>query len=193
MMSVKEYAEDANISIEKVLEMAKSLGYDVSKEDDMLTYDAIIDLDNITPSNVEEENTYIEEDIEEKDYDLEDELDDKAENLASASNIKYKDNSSKQKKVKKNSSKEINAKKKEMYKNKEKLTQNVAVSEFSEVLGVPATEVIKKLISLGIMASLNNSIAFSKVINIPLNRLINTKFNHYTSLLAIYKRQRMLV
>ena len=174
MMSVKEYAEDANISIEKVLEMAKSLGYDVSKEDDMLTYDAIIDLDNITPSNVEEENTYIEEDIEEKDYDLEDELDDKAENLASASNIKYKDNSSKQKKVKKNSSKEINAKKKEMYKNKEKLTQNVAVaeeneviykegmtvSEFSEVLGVPATEVIKKLISLGIMASLNNSIAF---------------------------------
>ena len=174
MMSVKEYAEDANISIEKVLEMAKSLGYDVSKEDDMLTYDAIIDLDNITPSNIEEENTYIEEDIEEKDYDLEDELDDKAENLASASNIKYKDNSSKQKKVKKNSSKEINAKKKEMYKNKEKLTQNVAVaeeneviykegmtvSEFSEVLGVPATEVIKKLISLGIMASLNNSIAF---------------------------------
>ena len=174
MMSVKEYAEDANISVEKVLEMAKSLGYDVSKEDDMLTYDAIIDLDNITPSNVEEENTYLEEDIEEKDYDLEDELDDKAENLASASNIKYKDNSSKQKKVKKNSSKEINAKKKEMYKNKEKLTQNVAVaeeneviykdgmtvSEFSEVLGVPATEVIKKLISLGIMASLNNSIAF---------------------------------
>ena len=174
MMSVIEYAEDANISIEKVLEMAKSLGYDVSKEDDMLTYDAIIDLDNITPSNVEEENTYIEEDIEEKDYDLEDELDDKAENLASASNIKYKDNSSKQKKVKKNSPKEINAKKKEMYKNKEKLTQNVAVaeeneviykegmtvSEFSEVLGVPATEVIKKLISLGIMASLNNSIAF---------------------------------
>ena len=172
MMSVEEYALDVNKSVEEIIKKAKELGYDVNSKDDMLSDDAIVELDIITAnSEEEEENTYLEETTEEKDYDLEDELDNKAEVMASASNIKYKDNSSK---MKKKSNKDLKKSKKEMYKNKEKLTSNTAeiaeneivfkegttVSEFSKLLDVPANDIIKKLIEVGVMASLNNSIPF---------------------------------
>ena len=189
MMSVEEYALDVNKSVDEIISKAKSLGYEVNNKDDMLSDDAIIELDNILASvNEEEKTTYIEEVVDEKDYDLEEELEDKAENLASASNVKYKSND-RQKKVKKNQ-KDINAKKKEMYKNKEKLTDNVVevsddeiifkenmtVSEFSEALGVPATEVIKKLMGLGTMASLNNSISFdvAELVAVDYNKKLKT-------------------
>ena len=92
MMSVKEYALDVNLSVEEIINKAKELGYNISSEDDMLSEDQIIDLDNIISINVkevEDENTYLEEDVEEKDYDLDEELEDKAEELASASHIKF--------------------------------------------------------------------------------------------------------
>ena len=178
MMSVKEYSEDINKSIEVIISKAKELGYDVENEDDILSEDAIIDLDTALTMNVQEEENdkvYIEEDTEEKDYDLDEELDDKAEILASASNLKY-DDSIKVQKIKKKSdtNEDINAKKKEMYKNKSKLQENtvkedenvvvfednMTVSAFADKLGVPGIEVIKKLMSLGVMASLNNTISF---------------------------------
>ena len=92
-MSVREYSEDINQSIETIIAKAKELGYDINSEDDMLSEDAIIDLDTALTMNVQEEKNdtvYIEEDTEEKDYDLEEELEEKAENLASASNLKDK-------------------------------------------------------------------------------------------------------
>ena len=175
MMSVEEYSLDVNLSVDEVISKLKTLGYnDITSKDDMLTDEAIIELDNLISSvDEEEEKTYIEEESEEKNYDLEEALDDKAEEMAMASNIKYKDKSNK---IKKKPNKDINKQKKEMYKNKEKLTQNIAVtdenevifkegmtvSEFSNELNVAATEVIKKLISLGIMASLNNQIPFEQ-------------------------------
>lgn len=173
MMSVLEYSLDVNLSVDEIIAKLKTLGYDnITSKDDMLTDEAIIELDNlISSSTEEEETTYLEEDLEEKNYDLEEALDDKAEEMASASNIKYKDTSNK---MKKKPNKDINKQKKEMYKNKEKLTQNIAVteeneivykdgmtvSEFSNEMGVPANEIIKKLITLGVMASLNNSIPY---------------------------------
>ena len=177
MMSVKEYSEDINKSIEVIIKKAKELGYDVENEDDILSEDAIIDLDTALTMNVQEEENdkvYIEEDTEEKDYDLDEELDDKAEILASASNLKY-DDSIKVQKIKKKSDKEdITAKKKEMYKNKSKLQENtvkedenvivyeenMTVASLAEKLGVAPTEIIKKLMSLGVMASLNNTLSF---------------------------------
>ena len=177
MMSVKEYSEDINKSIEVIIKKAKELGYEVENEDDILSEDAIIDLDTALTMNVQEEENdkvYIEEDTEEKDYDLDEVLDDKAEILASASNLKY-DDSIKVQKIKKKSDKEdITAKKKEMYKNKSKLQENKAaddenvivyedgmtVASLAEKLGVAPTEIIKKLMSLGVMASLNNSLSF---------------------------------
>ena len=68
---------------------------------------------------------------------------------------------------------ELANKKKEMYKNKEKLQSNkeqdenviiykegMRVGEIANKLNVPATELIKKLFMLGIMANVNNSLDF---------------------------------
>lgn len=175
-MSVREYSEDINQSIEAIIAKAKELGYDVNDAEDMLSEDAIIDLDTALTMNVQEEENdtvYIEEDSEEKDYDLEEELDEKAEELASASNLKDTVKV-KQAKKKSDNKEDINAKKKEMYKNKKQLQENtveedknvivyeegMTVAKLAEKLEVPATEIIKKLISLGVMASLNNTISF---------------------------------
>ena len=175
-MSVREYSEDINQSIEAIIAKAKELGYDVNDAEDMLSEDAIIDLDTALTMNVQEEENdtvYIEEDSEEKDYDLEEELDEKAEELASASNLKDTVKV-KQAKKKSDNKEDINAKKKEMYKNKKQLQENVVeedknvivyeegmtVAKLAEKLEVPATEIIKKLMSLGVMASLNNTISF---------------------------------
>ena len=179
MMSVIEYANDINMDLDIVLNKARELGY-AQNADDILSEDAVIDLDNVlTMNNNDEETTYLEEMTEEKDYDLEEELDGKAEELASASNLKFDDSVKKQKLKKKseNSKEDINAKRKEMYKNKEKLTQNEAtqdenvilykdgmtVSDLAKELDVNPTEIIKKLMNLGIMASLNNSLSFDDV------------------------------
>ncbi|MBR4350831.1 MAG: translation initiation factor IF-2 [Bacilli bacterium] len=180
-MSVKEYALDINRSVEEIIKKANELGYTVSNEDDILSEDAVIDLDTVlTMNNAEEvepdeEKVYMEENSEEKDYELEDELDDKAEVLASASNLKFKDEGKVQKVKKKAVEQEdISAKKKAMYKNKTKLQENVGsaddntivyeenmtVSTLAEKLNVPAVEIIKKLMSLGVMASLNNTVSF---------------------------------
>ena len=178
MMSVIEYANDINMDVEVVLKKAIELGYAKEKED-ILSEDAVIDLDNVLTMNNDEEPTYLEEITEEKDYDLDEELEDKAEELASASHLKFDDSVKKQKLKKKSevSKEEINAKRKEMYKNKEKLTTNevnqdenviiykegMTVSELAKELDVNPTEVIKKLMNLGIMASLNNSLSFDDV------------------------------
>ena len=183
MMSVREYAQDINMDVKVVLKKAQELGY-AQNEDDILDEDQVIDLDNVLVMNqeeseIDEETTYIDEITDEKDYDLEEELDDKAEELASASHLKFDDTVKKQKLKKKTETpkEDINAKRKQMYKNKEKLTQNEAsqdenvviykegmtVSDLAKELDVPATEIIKKLMNLGIMASLNNSLSFDDV------------------------------
>ena len=175
-MSVREYSEDINQSIEAIIAKAKELGYDVNDADDMLSEDAIIDLDTALTMNVQEEENdtvYMEEESEEKDYDLEAELEEKAEELASASNLKDTVKV-KQTKKKSDNKEDINAKKKEMYKNKKQLQENtveedknvivyeegMTVAKLAEKLEVPATEIIKKLMSLGVMASLNNTLSF---------------------------------
>ena len=181
MMSVKEYALDINVDVEKVIRKAQELGYNITSEDDELNEDQVIDLDNALVMNVneEEEVKYIDEMTEEKDYDLDAELEDKAEELASASHLKFDDSIKKQKIKKKSetSKEDINAKKKAMYKNKEKLTQNEAshdtdiivykenmtVCDLAKELNVNPTEIIKKLMNLGIMASLNNSLSYDDV------------------------------
>ena len=181
MMSVKEYALDINVTVEAVIKKAQELGYDIKNADDMLDEDQIIDLDNTLTMDVneEEEPEYIDEITEEKDYDLDAELEDKAEELASASHIRFDDTVKKQKLKKKSEvqKEDMHAKRKQMYKNKEKLMQNEAshddniivykegmtVSELAKELNVNPTEVIKKLMNLGIMASLNNSLSYDDV------------------------------
>ena len=160
MMSVQEYASDVNRTVDYVLNKCKELGINVSSIDDLLEEDDIIILDN----NLDDDSII-------------DETEEIALDVASSKNIEV--SAGKQKKKKKNdnnakSKKDLANKKKEMYKNKEKLISNtvvnndnfvifkegMTVSEFALALGVKSADLIKKLFSLGIMATNNNSISY---------------------------------
>ena len=159
MMSVLEYASDVNRTVDYVLKKCKELGVSVSSEDDLLTEEDIIILDN----NLDDDSII-------------DETEEMALDVASSKNIEMK--ATKQKLKKKNdnnkSKKDLAFKKKEMYKNKEKLIsntvvnndnfviykENMTVSELANALGINGAELVKKLFSLGVMATVNNSISF---------------------------------
>ncbi len=155
MMSVLEYANDVNKSVAEILKMCEELEISVTDEDDLLSEDDIVILDN---ADFEEMDDIVEEIIENK-------------------NIKVDDSVNKQKlkkkqDVKPSNKKDFQQKKKEMYKNKSKLMtnasddnivlykENMTVRELAESLGVNSSELVKKLFSLGIMATINNSISF---------------------------------
>ena len=159
MMSVLEYASDVNRTVDYVLKKCKELGVNVSGEDDLLTEEDIIILDN----NLDDDSII-------------DETEEMALDVACSNNIEMK--ATKQKLKKKNdnnkSKKDLAFKKKEMYKNKEKLIsntvvnsdnfviykENMTISELASALGINGAELVKKLFSLGIMATVNNSISF---------------------------------
>lgn len=160
MMSVLEYASDVNRTVDYVLKKCKELGINVSNEEDFLEEEDIIILDN----NLDDDS------IIDEAYEI-------AQAAASSKNIDTK--TTKQKLKKKNdnnakSKKDLAFKKKEMYKNKEKLISNtvvnsdnfviyhdnMTVSELALSLGVKSAELIKKLFGLGIMATNNNSLSF---------------------------------
>ena len=156
MMSVKEYAIDVNKTVEQIIKLCNTLKIDVTTEDDMLDDNAIILLDNEI-ANLEDIEEVLEEEI------------DNVEKKATKSN--------KQQKIKNNPQKHKNdymKQRKEMYKNKDKLKsntfevdenivlykENMTVSDLAERLSVNATEIIKKLMSLGMMMTMNSSLDF---------------------------------
>ena len=167
MMSVEEYALDVNKSVEEILKQCSLLNIDAYEADDMLDDLAITELDNAI-NNMDEEET--------EEENLNDVVVDNVKvtdnTLVTKQKLKKKDN----KKTKPNniSKKELANKKKDMYKNKEKLQANtttvsenvvlykegMSVAELANSLNVSGSELIKKLFSLGIMATLNNSITY---------------------------------
>ena len=175
MMSVLEYAQDMNKSVEEIIKMCGKLGIDVKNEDDMLSDDSIVELDNAFSNEPEEESTVDEEIIKKMDED--DYYDEAIDTLIDKKDAVYNSEPKpdKQKnKNKKNDKKDIKKAKKEMYKNKEKLVSNetesnsnvilykegMTIKEFAKELSVSVTDLIKKLMTLGIMASMNASISF---------------------------------
>ena len=117
MMSVKEYANDVNLSEQKVLELCKKLAINVTTEEDLLDDDAIIMLDNEI-ANIEVSDT--EEDlVEELDNPEDEEVEETYNNQEQKSSKKKKNN--KQTTGKKN---DFMKKRKEMYKHKDKLKSN---------------------------------------------------------------------
>ena len=169
MMSVLEYCQDVNKKIEDVLELCNTLGINVSSENDMLDDDAIVMLDNAIDSLEDDIDEEIIQKIEEDDYydEVIDTLIDKKDNIYNSDELK-----SKKKKVKVKE-KNIKDAKKAMYKNKEKLVSNedtstdvisydedMTVKKLAEELNVNSTEIIKKLMELGIMVNLNAKISF---------------------------------
>ena len=157
MMSVFEYASDVNKTVEAILKKCKELGINVNTKDDMLSEDDIVELDNLL-DEIEET-----EELEEE------------ERLVVASQEKVK-KAKKKPEIKNNNKKDFANKKKEMYKNKEKLISNnplsdskiviykdnMTINELAKALNVPAAELIKKLFTLGILATLNSHLSFDQ-------------------------------
>ena len=165
MMNVSEYASDVGLTVEEILKLCKSLEIKVSKEEDMLSDDDIIMLDNEIANNSTESEEENEDEILEEET-----LDDIIEEEYHEEEKKPK----KKKPVKKVENKSnFKEKRKEMYKHKEKLQSNLStddniilykegmtVAELSSLLNVPATQIIKKLMSLGMMVNINASLDF---------------------------------
>lgn len=165
MMNVSEYASDVGVTVKEILELCNKLDIKVSKEDDMLSDDDIIILDNelasIQPS---EESTEELEELEELE-DIEESYEEQ---------IKEGNKAKKKKTAKPANKNDFKEKRKEMYKHKEKLKSNIAASEddvvlykdnmtvaqLADSLGVPAAQVIKKLMTLGMMMAINASLDF---------------------------------
>ena len=174
MMSVREYASDVSLDIAVILDLCKKLDITVSSDEDMLDDEAIIMLDNeIANMDMDESsNDDYEDELIEENIEVEHE-----ENIAKKSNKQSykvsnkKINNKNQKNSKKN---DFQKRRKEMYKHKDKLQENLAVVDESTVLyregmtvadfardaHVNVSEVIKKLMALGMMMNLNQVIDF---------------------------------
>jgi translation initiation factor IF-2 len=168
MMSVKEYAESMNMSVAEVLKKCEELGIEMHSATDELTDDDVINLDYaINLISTEEDVTLDEEDV----------IDEVVDDIMETSSIKtINDTNSKQKLKKRsviqNSKDEYMNKRKQMYKNKDKLSKNVidesiivykegmTVGNLATELNVNSTEIIKKLIGLGLMVNVNQAIDF---------------------------------
>ncbi len=191
MMSVLEYAEDMNKEVEEVLKMCDSLGIKVSNKDDMLDDDAIVELDNAFANDGEDDTTSgdlveVDEEIIKK-LDEDDYYDEALDTMIDKKDAVLASEPAPIKK-KKNKSKDIKQAKKAMYKNKEKLVSNesetdanvvlykegMTIKDFAENLSMPVTEIIKKLMGLGIMASMNSAISYddASVLALEFNKIL---------------------
>ncbi len=165
-MTVKEYAIDVNLSVAEVIKKCIDLGIEVKSGDDFLTDDDVIILDNAINLITEDET-----------FEDEDTIDEVVDAIVESSNITKNINTTdkKQKLKKKKDSNEINdysKLRKEMYKNKDKLMKNtkddkviiykegMTVGDLASALNISGTDIIKKLMSMGLMLALNNSIDF---------------------------------
>ena len=159
MMTVKEYALDINKDVKVVLEKCKELGFNAKNEDDMLSEDEVIDLDN---------QVYNEDE-----YNLEDKVEEIVSNMKNV-----KDTSVKVQKLKKKSdiisASDFKKEKKEMYKHKERLMSNapdkdenkivykegMTLSMLANLLNDNPVNLIKKFMSLGVMLNMNSPVSF---------------------------------
>ena len=164
-MTVKEYATDVNLSVAEILKKCDDLGIEVKSGDDELTDEEIISLDNAINLITEDESFEEEETIDEV-------VDAIVESSNMTKNINITDKKQKLKKKKDQETKDYSHLKKEMYKNKNKLMKNskdnnviifkdgMSVGDLASSLNVSGTDIIKKLMTLGLMLSLNQAIDF---------------------------------
>ena len=170
-MTVKDYALELGVTSNEVLSKLKELGYSYKNENDYLDDEAIIVLDN---EIADRENNLTEE--------LADkfEMEDRAEEAAMAYNIELDNTTRVKEKIKKKDTnrtskdEELSLKKKNIYKNKTKLQSNkeevesnvvlykegMSVADLATAMNVSPSDVVKKLIGMGLMISSNQAISF---------------------------------
>ncbi len=169
MMSVLEYATDVSKDVEEILALCHKLKIEVESEDAILSEDDIILLDN----ELQDQEDYVDEEFLEKAM-----LEDKAEDLANDLHIpnRHEGKKEKRKKAPLKPEKKDNFlnDKKAIYKHREKLKTNqdevqddivlyhegMTVADIASLLDVMPSELIKKLMQLGIMATLNQPVAY---------------------------------
>ena len=166
MFSVKEYANEMGITVQEVLKQCEFLEIKANGADDMLSEDDVIMLDNAIDI-MESVND------DEADYSLEKE--EEYDQIAEQKNREIKKSNDRPKKSVNSSENKSNyaKKRKEMYKHKEKLQSSendnkdivlykdgMSVSDLAESLGVSGNDIIVKLMSMGLMISLNQAIDF---------------------------------
>ena len=171
MMSVLEYAQDVNRSVEEILSLCEKLQIKVNGEEDLLSQDDITELDSSIQtldnnSDIDTDNNYDD-----------DEFFEKVESLAANTKMVNEKQKTKIKQKKQPQNNEQNTflkDKKELYKHREKLMtneqkvddnvvfykENMTVKDLADNMGVAPSELIKKLMLLGIMTTLNNSLSF---------------------------------
>ena len=165
-MTVKEYAADVNLSVAEILKKCSDLGIEVKTKDDVLSDEEIISLDNAI-NLITEDETFEEEDT------IDEVVDAIVESSNITKNINITDKKQKLKKKKEQTeTKDYSHLKKEMYKNKNKLKKNskddniilfkdgMTVGDLANELNVSGTDIIKKLMTLGLMISLNQTIDY---------------------------------
>ena len=171
MMSVLEYSTDVNKTVEEIMELCNRFDINVDDENTMLSEDDIILLDNEIENDAElDEDSY------------EEELDEKVEKIIEQSNIDIDTNNKKQKVKSKSdrieqSKNSFQKERKKIYKNKKKLISNnededkdtvlykdgMTVNDLASVLEISPTELIKKLMGLGVMANMNYPLSYEVV------------------------------
>lgn len=165
MLSVKEYAEEMGITVQEVIKKCAFLGIKATTATDILEEEHVIMLDNAIEllDAVEEEKVEYNSDEEEEVLVMETEKKDtrrgKSDKAKKSFSSEAKTNYAK--------------KRKEMYKNKSKLqstTNNddtivlykdgMTVGELATLLGISGNDIVVKLMSMGLMLTLNQSLDF---------------------------------
>ena len=189
MMTLEDYALDVEKSVEEIMALCDKVGISYDDKDSLLDDISITLLDN----ELQDQEDYTEGDIEDlEEKRLEEEVEDKAEELAFNTKIDMDNETSftkvkqnKQAKKTENNTKDFLKERKKMYKNKEKLQSNevvqdenvilykegMTVTELAGLLDVTPVELVKKLMGLGVMASVNQSLDYDTV------EVISTDFN----------------
>ena len=178
MMTLEDYALDVNKTIDEIKALCDKIGINYEDENSLLNETDIILLDNEQQDEEDYVATTDEYALEEQR--LEEEVEDIAEELALDTKFDLDNSSSfekvKTKQVKKteNNKKDFLKERKKMYKNREKLQSNeqvqdenvilykegMTVTELAGLLEVAPVELVKKLMGLGVMAGINQSIDY---------------------------------
>ena len=179
MMTLEDYAIDTGKTVEEIKALCDKVGISYQDENTLLDDISITLLDN----EMQDEEDYIDTDVDDElkeEIRLKEEAEDKAEELAIGTKIDLEDSSSFTKVKPKRSNKTDTNKKdflkerKKMYKNKTKLQSNegkldenvilykegMTVTELAELLEVAPVELVKKLMGLGVMAGVNQSVDY---------------------------------
>ena len=180
MMTLEDYANDVGMSLDEVKALCDKVGITYQDENSLLDDISITLLDN----ELQDQEDYIEGDIEDLEARrLEEEVEDRAEELAFTTKIdldneqsftKVKQNKQSNKIEKETPKKDFLKERKKMYKHREKLQSNetvqdenvilykegMTVTELANSLEIAPVELVKKLMGLGVMAGINQSVDY---------------------------------